>query len=216
MATTELEQWLQSGEGLQLDFKYRLDNPYKTAQALCAFANAQGGRLLVGVKDNGTIKGVRAEEEWHSIEQAALLHTRPVLTPLPTVWKHSGKEVLEVEVKQHPTKPVLARQEDGTWLAWYRDGDENKRAPGLLIHLWKWEQKPREKVLKQSDIDWIKELSIQGEIPLNRALKAFRVRRNEALETLALYIQWNLVAWRITPGGILVAAVGASEMTRGT
>jgi predicted HTH transcriptional regulator len=216
MALTLLEEWLRQGEGPTLDFKYRLDNPHKTAQAMCAFANAQGGRLLVGVKDNGTIKGVRAQEEWHAIEQAALLYTQPQLSPQPKVWKHLGKEVLEIEILPHPKKPVLAKGEDGTWLAWYRDGDANKKAPGLLIHLWKRDNKLDLQVLKQSDIDWIRDLSLLGEVRLNRALKGLHRNRSKALDALALYISWKLVTWRMTPDGILVSAQSAPEMGQGT
>src|SRR3546814_20954398 len=51
------------GEGEQLDFKNRISNCAKIAKTLVAFANTKGGKLLVGVADDGTIKGVKSEEE---------------------------------------------------------------------------------------------------------------------------------------------------------
>ena len=44
---------------------------------LVAFANTDGGRLLIGVKDNGKIAGVRSEEEKYMIETAAQLYCIP-------------------------------------------------------------------------------------------------------------------------------------------
>ena len=49
----------------------------KIARSLSAFANHSGGSLLIGVKDNGAIAGVRNEEDIYVVEQAAELYCRP-------------------------------------------------------------------------------------------------------------------------------------------
>lgn len=46
-----------------LDFKFEISDSKKIARSLVAFANTDGGRLLIGVKDNGVISGIRSEEE---------------------------------------------------------------------------------------------------------------------------------------------------------
>ena len=97
MIPRKLEEMLEQGEGPTLDFKYRLDSPIKTAQAMAAFAKARGGRLLVGVRDDGSLKGVKAEEEWYAAEQAALVHCKPALQPEPKVWRAAGVEILEIQ-----------------------------------------------------------------------------------------------------------------------
>ena len=62
---------IAEGEHQQQDFKTRIDDSRKIARTLVAFANADGGRLLIGVKDNGTVSGVRVDEELHMVEAAA-------------------------------------------------------------------------------------------------------------------------------------------------
>ena len=64
---------IAEGEHQQQDFKFEISDARKIAKSLSAFSNTDGGRLLVGVKDNGKIAGVRSEEEIYMIE--ALLQT---------------------------------------------------------------------------------------------------------------------------------------------
>ena len=54
-------KFIEEGEHQQQDFKLRIDDSRKIAKTLVAFANTDGGRLLIGVKDNGTIAGVNVE-----------------------------------------------------------------------------------------------------------------------------------------------------------
>lgn len=64
---------IAEGEHQQQDFKFEISDARKIAKSLSAFSNTDGGRLLVGVKDNGKIAGVRSEEEIYMIEAAAKL-----------------------------------------------------------------------------------------------------------------------------------------------
>ena len=54
-----IKQLIFEGESVNLDFKKTITSCEKIAKTLVAFANNKGGRLLVGVLDNGTIKGVK-------------------------------------------------------------------------------------------------------------------------------------------------------------
>ena len=68
---------IAEGEHQQQDFKFEISDARKIAKTLSAFANTDGGRLLIGVKDNGKIAGVRSEEEKYMIEAAAQLYCIP-------------------------------------------------------------------------------------------------------------------------------------------
>ena len=52
----ELELLLGKGEGATLEFKESL--PGSFARELVALANSEGGIILLGVRDNGTVKGI--------------------------------------------------------------------------------------------------------------------------------------------------------------
>ncbi len=53
---------IHEGEHQQQDFKYRVADACKLAKSVSAFANTDGGRLLIGVRDDGHLAGVRSEE----------------------------------------------------------------------------------------------------------------------------------------------------------
>ena len=58
-----IQRLISEGEHVHQDFKFEISDARKIAKSISAFANTEGGRLLVGVKDNGKIAGVRSEEE---------------------------------------------------------------------------------------------------------------------------------------------------------
>ena len=48
-----LQSLIREGEHQQQDFKYRVSDALKLAKSVSAFANTDGGRLLIGVRDDG-------------------------------------------------------------------------------------------------------------------------------------------------------------------
>lgn len=132
---------VKDGEHLHQDFKYAVNNSKKIARSLSAFANTKGGRLLIGIKDNGKIAGVRSEEEYYMIEAASQLYTEPQVKF--DYKKHSieGKQILEVIIEKSNERPHLAPDEKGKMKAYVRVHDQNLLANGILINVWKNEKK---------------------------------------------------------------------------
>ncbi|MFZ5942261.1 MAG: helix-turn-helix domain-containing protein [Bacteroidota bacterium] len=130
------------GEHQQLDFKFAINDSAKIARTLSAFSNTEGGRLLIGVKDNGKIKGVQSEEEYYMIESSALRYCLPVVSFEVKKWIVEGKTVLEVYIPPAATRPVLARDAEDRWRAYIRVGDQNILANHILLQVWKRKQRP--------------------------------------------------------------------------
>ena len=127
---------IAEGEHQQQDFKTRIDNSRKIARTLVAFANADGGRLLVGVKDNGTVCGIRVDEELHMVEAAAEMHCRPAVEYRAQVWKADVRSVLEVVVEPSRQRPHRCEGDGGRWDAYLRLEDENIRVNQVLARCW--------------------------------------------------------------------------------
>lgn len=72
-----INRLISEGEHEHQDFKFAITDAAKIAHSISAFANNDGGRLLVGVKDNGNIAGIRSEEDIFVIEQAASMYCHP-------------------------------------------------------------------------------------------------------------------------------------------
>ncbi len=76
----QLRYLVAEGEGQRLEFKRRASDPEKIVRELVAFANTDGGTLLVGVADDGSIPGVKyPDEESFVIRQAIEKYVRPAL-----------------------------------------------------------------------------------------------------------------------------------------
>lgn len=133
-----IAELIEQGEHDEQDFKLTVNDAMKIARTLSAFANKGGGRLLIGVKDNGVIAGLRSEEDIFVVEQAAQMYCRPAIDVEFTAYRATddGLVVLKAEVKEAVEKPVRAREHDGRWRAYYRVADENILASALMIKVW--------------------------------------------------------------------------------
>ncbi|MEX1054891.1 MAG: ATP-binding protein, partial [Rhodothermales bacterium] len=81
MTLQELTQLASLGEGANLEFKRKVPRPERFAKEMIAFANTQGGRLLLGVDDDGAVVGLRdVEEEEFVLNRAMSRHCSPELS----------------------------------------------------------------------------------------------------------------------------------------
>lgn len=138
---THIEQLIEQGEGATLDFKHSIGDSKKIARSISAFANTNGGTLLIGVKDNGAIAGVNSDEEYYMVEGAAQLYCKPEVPFEVKKWSVQGKTVLEVTVGASAQKPHLAPDKNGNYRAFVRIADENFVASPIQYKIWQAEKK---------------------------------------------------------------------------
>ncbi len=126
---------IAEGEHEHQDFKYQISDARKIARSISAFANHNGGHLLIGVKDNGAIVGVSSDEEMYMIDQAAQMYCQPPQSVQFTLYRVEGKSVLKVDIAETLDRPVKAPDEKGEWKAYYRVADENVLASAMHVRL---------------------------------------------------------------------------------
>ncbi len=134
---TYIEQLISEGEHQQLDFKFEISDSRKIARSLVAFANTDGGKLLVGVKDNGAIAGVRSEEEYYMVEAAAALYCIPEIKFTTHEYNVQGKMVLEITVNKSTDQKHKAPDKNNELKYYVRVGDQNLLAHPIQIQVWK-------------------------------------------------------------------------------
>lgn len=143
---------IAEGEHEHQDFKFAISDARKIARSVSAFANNDGGILLIGVKDNGCIAGVRNEEDIYVVEQAARSYCRPACDVNFTAFKvENGTIVIRAAIARADKKPVYAQDTDGTWKAYYRVNDENVIAHPLMVKTWERQSRDEELMLQLSD-----------------------------------------------------------------
>lgn len=134
---------ISEGEGEQLDFKNRISNCGKIAKTLVAFANAKGGRLLVGVADDGTIKGIKSEEEEkYMLQRAGQQYCRPVIEPRFTERYVDDKLVLVAEVAESNLKPHYAIDDNGKGWVYIRADDKSLLAGKVVVDVLRQSSRP--------------------------------------------------------------------------
>lgn len=122
------------GEGEQLDFKNKISNYEKIAKTLTAFANSKGGTLLIGVADNGTIKGVKnEEEEKYMLQQAGQHYCRPVIVPRFEEVYIDNKLILVADIRESDSKPHYALDEHQKWWVYIRVEDKSLLAGKVMV-----------------------------------------------------------------------------------
>lgn len=191
--TNLLYKLIQEGEHLHQDFKYCVNDSKKIAKSLVAFANTEGGRLLLGVKDNGKIAGVRSEEEFYMIESAATIYCKPTISFSIKQWHVDGKTVLEVQVGPSNSKPHFAKDENAKWVAYVRVNDENCIAPKILVNVWKNKKKPVHFTLSEHEKMLIAYLKENETVSLSKFTRVAHISRSEAEEVLTNLASLNII-----------------------
>ena len=118
---------IREGEHQQQDFKYRVADACKLAKSVSAFANTDGGRLLIGVRDDGHLSGVRSEEEIYMMHQAAYRYCKPEasikfdtyhVTPDMSSGERGLRTIVIATVPPSMKRPVCAIDETGRMRAY--------------------------------------------------------------------------------------------------
>jgi predicted HTH transcriptional regulator len=201
--THRLYKLIEEGEHQQQDFKYCINDSKKIAKSLVAFANTDGGRLLIGVKDNGKVIGITTEEEYYMVESAAKLYSNPPIPFSTRQWHAEGKTVLEINVSSSSEKPHMARDENGKWLAYIRVNDENVLAHKIQLDIWEKEKSPRGIYFTYSNdekflIDYLQQ---NLEISFSKFIRLAHISRRKAEEILSNFIIMKVVTMDTTREG---------------
>ena len=189
----EVLRRISAGEGLNQDFKLRIDSAKKIALTLVAFANTDGGRLFIGVKDNGHIKGVDPMEEFHMIQAAAELYTSPIIPFESKVHSFAQGKVLEILIQKSSVRPHFAIQEDEQHV-YCRQEDEVFKASGVHVRSWR-EEKSGPSILQfsnkeQAVLDFLNE---EGEMSFSEAQKIAKAAPVQVEQFLAKLLNWNII-----------------------
>ncbi len=192
---TELLDKIKAGEGLHLDFKFRLDDQKKIAQTLVAFANAVGGSLLIGVKDNGKVSGINPEEECYMIEGAADLYTKPRVQFKTKVWQERHHLVLEVIVDKSKLKHK-AIGEESKWHSFVRVDDHTLVGNKILKKVWDFEKHGvnRPEKFDKTTSDFIQLVRNLAPVTISTLYRKSNLPMKKVDGLLSVLVFWNVIS----------------------
>ena len=188
-----LQSLIREGEHQQQDFKYRVSDACKLARSVSAFANTDGGRLLIGVRDAGHLSGVRSEEEIFMMHQAAYKFCKPEPRISFDTYHIDGRTIVVCTVPPSQRRPVCALGEDGAQRAYIRIADENILASPVHLALWREAQRPHGAMMTYDDSVRRLLSSIQGRQPLRQIVRLSRLPRPWVIVLLARLVHFGVV-----------------------
>lgn len=108
----DINALIAQGENQSLEFKSSQVRPESLAKEIVAFANSEGGVILLGVEDNGLVSGLPVGEK-NFEEWAANIACQNVVLGLDVgieMIRSDGKAVLVVDVPKGSDKPYQTQQ----------------------------------------------------------------------------------------------------------
>ena len=202
-----LNKLIEEGEHQQQDFKFCINDSKKIAKSLVAFANTDGGRLLIGVKDNGKIAGISSDEEFYMVEAAARIFSKPQIDFTTKQWQVEGKTVLEIMIESSLEKPHFAKDENGKWLAYVRIDDENILAHRIQIEVWKKEKSTKGIYFTYSDDErfLIEYLQKHNSISFSKFIRLAQISRKKAEDILSNFVIIDVIKMITSEEGTVFA-----------
>lgn len=200
---SELKRRIANGEGLHLDFKFRIDDQKKIARTLAAFANTEGGSLLIGVKDSGKISGCNPEEEFYMVEGAASVFCKPPVSFESKVWQEDHHLVMEVIVPESDQKHK-APDDEGTFKFYHRIEDHTLLANKITFLMWRYirEGKDRPETFTDEMSNLISLIREHQPVSISKLNRVSGLPMREVNERVTTLLYWELLELNVSESGI--------------
>mgnify|MGYP001151857104 CR=1 FL=1 len=131
MTKTELLELLRNGENSGVEFKRDDIRPESLAKEMAGLLNLEGGHILLGVEDDGTVSGLSREskraEEW--VMEVARTHVQPAIIPYWEKFHWDDSKIVAVISlpADSPDKPYKAKRASA-WVTQIRVGSTTRDA----------------------------------------------------------------------------------------
>ena len=127
MDNAELLEIIYRGEDSRHQFKKNVTNADSLAADMVAFSNGGGGKILIGVNDDGTIAGLSGEDIRRLnqlISNTAGHNVQPAINPLTENIMTDNGLVMIVDISAGINKPY--QDKNGTF--WVKSGSDKRKA----------------------------------------------------------------------------------------
>ena len=186
------------GENEGAEFKENIDVK-RILETVSAFANTHGGLIIIGVRDrDGKVVGVQTGKETLArLANEIAQNTEPEVIPRLRVERCRGKDVIVVEVDEHPVKPVMVRGR-----AYKRVGNSNRKlTPKEISELFEesvglsWDAYPVDATLDDVDLDRVREFIRRANLPSGDEVEVLKklklIRKGKVTRALILLFGRN-------------------------
>ena len=191
----KIQRMIALGESDTLDFKQTISDASKIAKTIVAFANHRGGTLLIGVRDNGTICGIKSEDEKYMLELAGNFYCQPKIDVRVVEHIIDKKTVLEARIEPGAHKPYYAKNEDGRWWVYHRVNDKSLQASPVIFQVLKKQNKTNLGISTYSylESEILNELKSNTSLTVHDLIDHLKIKKNRIIYSLAKLVHFDIV-----------------------
>jgi predicted HTH transcriptional regulator len=194
----DLKKLVKQGENQHLEFKLKATHPEKISKEMVAFANADGGILLLGVDDDRIIKGVKYPiEDEYVLEKAFSEYITPQINyTLQKINIEKDREVLVYFVPKSTQIHYLLQEPTHQWgRAYVRVADKCVRASREMRNIMKGRLKDENIKFQygEKETALLKYLAQHSKITLNEYIAFAKLPPFVASKTLITLVLANVL-----------------------
>ncbi|MEM6764720.1 MAG: ATP-binding protein [Bacteroidota bacterium] len=197
MDLSELRSWVRRGEGLHVEFKKKAKFPDKIAREAVAFANTKGGKIFVGVSDDGLVEGNKiADGEAYVLEKYFAEHCIPALPiQFELVPVTSSRKVVVVHVRESKQKPHFLKIKNGRKQAFVRVDDMSIGASREMTQVIRLQQRKKggRLIFGERERKLLQALEELQKISLEETAKLLEISRRKASQLLIILVRTGLL-----------------------
>jgi ATP-dependent DNA helicase RecG len=177
MEAIELIELISRGEDSRTQFKRTITNAESLAGDIVAFSNSKGGRILIGVSDQGDIVGL-SPEDIRRINQLVSNATTNLVRPSVNTYNENvatagGQVVMVVAVPEGISKPYA----DNNGVFWVKSGSDKRRVTS---------REEVQRMLQGADLVHADEVPVEGattgDVDMDHLDEFFKKQYGEALD----------------------------------
>jgi predicted HTH transcriptional regulator len=206
----ELSRHVALGEGDHLEFKRRVPEAHRIAREVVAFANTNGGRVLLGIDDQGAITGLKDPDEQIFLLGVAIeTHTDPVVEfTLRRIAVSRKREVLVVEVSASVRRPHFV-VEGEVRTAYVRFGEKSMEASREAVRLMRRSNDESGSRFEFGDkeLKLMRYLDTYGRISVDQFARLADIRVRQASQTLVILTRARVLQFHPSETGDYFTAV---------
>lgn len=192
-----LKELVRQGEGDTLEFKLKSNHPERIIREVVAFANSGGGKLLIGVGDDKTIKGLKyADEDEYIIERAIEKYCVPSISyRTERVPIADERDVLIFHIHRSAEKPHAVLDALGKRKAYVRVKDKSVQASYEMRQIMKRARPDRDVRFSygEKEKQLMQLLDEQQSVTVDSYASKVGIPRNLASRTLVMLVLANVL-----------------------
>lgn len=198
-----VKQLIARGKGVSLEFIAHIENQLTITRTIVAFANTNGGKVIVGINEKNKIVGVVPAEELKLLEEIISNECSPAVPFESRVIEYGRHLLLEIDITKSTNKHK-AKGEGGQMKFYHRIDDATLVGNRVIINLWRLQDESAPRSIDLDDnLKAIYEfIEKHKPVTVSKIFRFFALNKNDVNLYLAQLNYWGYIDCVIVESGM--------------